>query len=101
MAFVALVAVAALPEMLIPQVPDAPVPVSEGMSVPIANPRFVRAPEAVDAPVPPFKTAKMEVRVAASGMAKLVPSDQTMRVFPAGIAAPVPAAVVLPITVEL
>ena len=83
-AFVALVAVAALPEMLIPQVPDAPVPVVEGMSVPMTNPRFVRAPEAVDAPVPPLAIARMEVRVAASGMAKLVPSDQTGGFCPLG-----------------
>ena len=53
-----LVTVAALPVMLMFQVPDAPVPVGEGMSVPIANPKFVRAPDAVDAPVPPSATAK-------------------------------------------
>ena len=50
-AVVALVAVAAFPEMLIPQVPDAPVPVSDGMSVPIASPRLVRAPDAVEAQI--------------------------------------------------
>jgi hypothetical protein len=44
----------ALPVTFIAQVPDAPVPVGEGTSVPIASPRFVRAVDAVDAFVPPL-----------------------------------------------
>jgi hypothetical protein len=55
-ALVALVAVAALPLMLIAQVPEAPVPVGLGTFVPIVNPRFVLAPEAEEAPVPPLAT---------------------------------------------
>ena len=46
--------------------PEAPVPVGEGTSVPIASPKFVLAPEAVVAPVPPLMTAKVPVRFAAS-----------------------------------
>jgi hypothetical protein len=48
------VAAAAVPLILIPQVPDAPVPVKLGISVPMARPRAVLAAEAVVAPVPPF-----------------------------------------------
>ena len=59
-ALVALVAVAALPEMLMFQVPDAPVPVGPGTSVPITKPRLDLAPDAVVAPVPPYKTASAE-----------------------------------------
>jgi hypothetical protein len=53
-ALVAFVAVAALPEMLMPQVPEAPVPVGLGISVPIAKPRFVLAADVVVALVPPL-----------------------------------------------
>jgi hypothetical protein len=56
-ALVAFVAVAALPEILIPQVPEAPVPVGLGTSVPIAMPKAVLAAEAVVDPVPPLATA--------------------------------------------
>lgn len=59
---VALVAVAALPEMLIPQVPEAPVPVTDGMSVPMVNPKFVLAVAAVVAPVPPLAIASVPVK---------------------------------------
>jgi len=59
------VTVAALPVTLIPHVPEAPVPVGEGTSVPITNPRFVRAPEAVVDPVPPLATATVPVTLAA------------------------------------
>ena len=59
---VAFVALPALPVTLILQVPDAPVPVGEGTSVPIATPKFVLAPDAVVAPVPPLATAKVPVR---------------------------------------
>ena len=57
--------VAALPEMLIPQVPDAPVPVNDGMSVPIARPKFVRAVAADVAPVPPAPTPKVDDKLPA------------------------------------
>ena len=50
----AVVAVAALPVMLMPQLPLAPVPVGEGTSVPMARPRLVRAADAVVAFVPPL-----------------------------------------------
>jgi hypothetical protein len=46
--------VVAKPVALIPHEPDAPVPVGEGTSVPIARPRFVLAADAVDAFVPPL-----------------------------------------------
>ncbi len=55
-ALVAEVAVAAFPEMLMFQVPEAPVPVGLGTFVPIVNPRLVLAALADDAPVPPFPT---------------------------------------------
>lgn len=60
---VAVVAVAAFPVMLIPQVPEAPVPVGLGMSVPIANPRLVRAAGAFAAPVPPDAMGRAVVNV--------------------------------------
>jgi hypothetical protein len=60
-----LVTVAALPVILIPHDPEAPVPVGEGTSVPITKPRLVRAPEAVVEPVPPFATATVPVTLAA------------------------------------
>jgi len=52
-------------DALIDQEPDAPVPVGDGTSVPIATPKFVLAPDAVVAPVPPLATAKVPVRFAA------------------------------------
>lgn len=67
-AVVADVAVAALPLMLMAQVPDAPDPVGEGTSVPMANPRAVRAAEPVVAPVPPFAIASVPAKV-------IVPDD--------------------------
>ena len=57
-ALVAFVAVAALPEMLMPQVPDAPVPVGDGTSEPIARPKLVLAVDAEVAPVPPLATGR-------------------------------------------
>jgi hypothetical protein len=57
-ALVAFVAVAALPEILMFQVPDAPVPAGEGTSEPIARPRFVLAVDAEVAPVPPLATGR-------------------------------------------
>ena len=53
------VTVAALPVMLMPQVPLAPEPVVEGTL------RFVCAPAAVVAPVPPLATATVPVTLAA------------------------------------
>ena len=58
---VAYVAVAALPLMLMPHVPLAPEPVTEGTSVPMAKPRFERAVAAVVAPVPPLVIANVPV----------------------------------------
>lgn len=62
------------------------------------------APKAVR-PVPPEAAASGEASVRLGRWSfwklKLVPSDQTVTVRPAGIATPVPAAVVLPRTVEL
>ena len=52
-------------DALIDQEPDAPVPVGEGTSVPITSPKFVLAPDAVVAPVPPLATAKVPVRFVA------------------------------------
>jgi hypothetical protein len=40
------------------QLPEAPVPVGDGTSLPIANPRFVLASEALEAPVPPSAIAR-------------------------------------------
>lgn len=48
----AVVALAALPEMLIPHVPDAPDPVVDG------TPKLVLAVAVSEAPVPPLTTAK-------------------------------------------
>ncbi len=56
-AVVAEVAVAAL----IFQLPDAPVPVGDGTSVPIARPSAVRAAEAEVAPVPPLVIGSVPV----------------------------------------
>ena len=71
----------------------------------VPKPKFVRASAAVEAPVPPSATAKSVVSVKLDKWlfwkAKLVPSDQTVTVLPAGTATPAPAAVVLPRTVEL
>lgn len=71
----------------------------------VVAPKFVLAFAAVDAPVPPSAIAKSVARVRDDRWSfwnvKLVPSDQTVTVLPAGMATPVPAAVVLPITVEL
>ena len=53
--FVAFVAVAALPVMLIAQLPEAPLPVVDG------TPRAVCAPDCVVAPVPPFAIATVPV----------------------------------------
>ena len=50
---------AEVPVMLMPQVPLAPMPVVEG------TPRFVCAPAAVVAPVPPLPTATVPVTLAA------------------------------------
>ena len=56
-------------------------------------------------PVPPEAAASGEASVRLGRWSfwklKLVPSDQTVTVLPAGITTPNPAAVVLPITVEL
>ena len=76
------------------------------VSCPVAvTPRLVRALAAVDAPVPPSAIAKSVASVKLDRWSfwklKLVPSDQTVTVLPAGIATPSPAAVVLPRTVEL
>lgn len=61
-------------------------------------------PKAVK-PVPPEAAANGDASVRLGRWSfwklKLVPSDQTVTVFPAGIATPNPAAVVLPRTVEL
>jgi hypothetical protein len=104
-ALVELVAVAALPVTLIAHVPEAPVPVGEGTSAPIARPRFVRALLAEDAPVPPSAIAKSVASVNEERWlfwkTKAVPLVQTVTVLPVGIATPAPAAVVLPSTVEL
>ena len=71
----------------------------------VPRPRFVLASAAVEAPVPPSIMAKSEVRDRVGKWsictAMFVPSDQIVRVLPAGTATPVPAAVVLPSTVEL
>jgi len=48
------------PEILIGHVPDDPVPVGDGTSVPIASPRLVLAAEAVDAFVPPLESGTTE-----------------------------------------
>ena len=52
--------VGADPEILIGHVPDAPVPVGDGTSVPIASPRLVLAAEAVDEFVPPLESGTTE-----------------------------------------
>lgn len=56
-------------------------------------------------PVPPEAAASGEASVRLDRWSfwklKLVPSDQTVTVLPAGMVTPSPAAVVLPITVEL
>lgn len=75
---VADVAVAAFPLILIPQVPEAPVPVSDGISVPMSKPKLVRAVEAVVAPVPPLATASVPANVTApvvglEGVSPVVP----------------------------
>jgi hypothetical protein len=49
--------------MLIPQVPEAPEPVGEGTSVPIARPNEVLAADAEVAAVPPLATANVPARV--------------------------------------
>jgi hypothetical protein len=71
----------------------------------VVAPKFVLAFAAVDAPVPPSAIAKSVARVRLDRWlfwnVKLVPSDHTVTVLPAGMATPVPAAVVLPITLEL
>ena len=46
---------------MILHVPEAPVPVGEGTSVPITKPRFVLAAEAVVAAVPPLAIGKVPV----------------------------------------
>lgn len=83
-------------------------PESEVMSLfapEAAAPRFALALEAVDAPVPPSATARSVTSVKLGRWSfwnkKLVPSDHTVTVLPAGMTTPVPAAVVLPSTVEL
>ena len=53
--------VGAEPVILIGHVPVAPVPLGEGMSVPIAKPKFVLAAEAVDAFVPPLERGTGEL----------------------------------------
>jgi len=71
----------------------------------VVAPKLVLAFAAVDAPVPPSAIAKSVASVRLDRWlfwnVKLVPSDHTVTVLPAGTATPVPAAVVLPITVEL
>ena len=74
---VEVVAVAALPLMSIAQVPDAPEPVVEGTD------RFVRAPAAVVAPVPPLVTFSVPVRtiataVGAEGLNPVVPAEKVV-----------------------
>lgn len=69
-------------------------------------PKNVATPAPKDvSPVPPEVVASGEVSVKLGRWSfwklKLVPSDQTVTVLPAGIATPNPAAVVLPRTVEL
>ena len=144
-----------MPVILIPQVPDAPVPVGDGTSVPMAKPTLVLAAEAevalvpplaignvpvmsavlrltasqlefvpsvwryllallvwtgssalsaalaVVCPVPPLAMANVPVMLLVLISLKLVASDQTSTLSPLAIVMPVPAAVVLPITVEL
>jgi hypothetical protein len=48
------------PVMLIGHVPDDPVPVGDGTSVPIARPRLVLAADAVEAFVPPLERGTTE-----------------------------------------
>lgn len=62
-ALVALVAVAALPLMLMPHVPEAPVPVGDGTSLPMFSPRFDRALAADVADVPPLAMPSVLERV--------------------------------------
>jgi hypothetical protein len=58
-------------------------------------------PVEVVTPVPPLATGRTPVKLAASVVKKFVPSLNTKSFLPAGTAIPVPAAVVLPSTVEL
>ena len=81
-----MVAVAAFPEMLMPHVPEAPVPVRDGISVPIASPRFVLALEAVVAPVPPLATATVPVTFAALPEMSPVIFEPAKDVIHAGLA---------------
>jgi len=90
-AVVADVAVAALPDMSIPQVPEAPDPVVDGTL------RFVRASAAVEAPVPPSATARsvipdMVPPVIATELADCVAIDPKPRLVlaSAAVEAPVP-----------
>ena len=88
----------------------APVPVSSVTAVRklaelgVPKKAATPAPKAVR-PVPPEAAASGEVSVRLGRWSfwklKLVPSDHTVTVLPAGMTAPVPAAVVLPSTVEL
>jgi len=61
----------------------------------------LKAALAVVCPVPPLAIASVPVKFCAWTSKKFVPSDHTIILLPAAIAIPVPAAVVLPMTVEL
>ena len=60
------------PDTLIDQFPVAPVPVGDGISVPIWSPKFVLAVDAVDAAVPPF-----EIGVGALSAEGFMPPDES------------------------
>ena len=69
-------------------------------------PKNVATPEPkAERPVPPEAAARGEASVRLGRWSfwklKFVPSDQTVTVLPAGTTTPTPAAVVLPMTVEL
>jgi len=81
---------------LIPHEPLAPVPVGLGTSVPIANPRLVRAAEAVVAPVPPLATATVPLTFVAVVAVEALPLIAMFHVplapVPVGLGTSVPIA---------
>ncbi len=91
---------AAVPVMFVPTKADG-VPRAGVTSVGLVLRTVLPVPVEVVTPVPPLTTAKTPVKLAASVVKKFVPSLNTKSFLPAGTAIPVPAAVVLPSTVEL
>lgn len=83
------------------RVPEVGVPKRGVTSVGLVFRTTEPVPVEVVTPVPPLTTARTPVRLADSVVKKFVPSLNTKSFLPAGTAIPVPAAVVLPSTVEL